>query len=174
MELDYNQKVGLATERLKLWGEALMTLAQEDIPARLIGVLEEGNRKELQALLGPVRLFQIGDCIDIVETITKVINFGPGHFEERCHLMYRLWVEPPSQTRGRVYRLPDGNFVWISEYDWAEYFKHAENDPVWREANKEFLKALGILSCTYEHVPDSAVVTINKTQKICFPTVISP
>ena len=167
-------KVDLATERLKLWGDALNTLAQGDIAVKLIAVLEAGDRKGLEALLGHTRLFQIGGCIDIIDTITRVVNFGPGHFEERCDVVYRIAFEPPSETDGKIYQLPDGTFVFISERFWADYAARAQQDPAWRYQNKAFLKAIGVLRCSFVWVPDYAIVSGITTKTICFPTVITP
>jgi hypothetical protein len=174
MELDYERKVGLAAERLKLWGDTFTLLAEHDVAAKLIAVLEEGDRMGLEALLEPVGLFQTGECIDIVETITKVINFGPGHPEERCQLVYRIFFNPPSDTKLEQYQLPDGTFMSITEREWLDYFERAERDPAWRDANRPFLKALGILKCAMVNVPDDAVITINKTKRICPPFLVSP
>ena len=80
-------KIELAQERLKLWGDALNMLAQPEMVARLIEVLEASDRKGLEAVLEPARLFQIGGCIDIVDTITRVVNFGKGQMKERCDVV---------------------------------------------------------------------------------------
>lgn len=167
-------KIELATERLKLWGDALNILAQPETAARLIEALEARNRKGLEAVLKPTRLFQIGGCIDIVDTITKVINFDKGHFEERCDVVSTIVIEPLSETEGRAYQLPDGTFVLISERLWADYSARAQQDLAWREQNKAFLKAIGVLRCSWVWVADLTIVSVDKTKTICFPTVITP
>ena len=113
-------------------------------------------------------------CIDIVETITKVINFGPGHFEERCEVVQTLYINPPSDVNGRYYRLSDGTIVFISERLWFDYHKRALEDAAWREANMSFLQALGILHCHQVLVSDSEVVTIDRSRTLCFSTVVTP
>jgi hypothetical protein len=167
-------KIELAAERLKLWGDALNTLRREEVIPKLITILEDGDRKGLEDLfdLLDVKLFQIGVCIDIVDTVTKVINFGPGHLEERCQVVSIL--EPASEIDGKIYKLPDGSYVFITDRVWADYSKRAQEDPIWREQNKAFLKAIGVLRCHMELVPDSAIVTLNTSKTMCFPTVISP
>jgi len=174
MKFDNEQsKIDLMTERLKLWSDALNMLAQPEMAAQLITVLEAGDRKSFEALLVPTRLFQIGGCIDIVDTITHVVNFGAGHFEERCNVAPAIATHPLSETEGKIYKLPDGTFVLISERLWAEYATRAQQDAVWREQNKEFLKAIGVLiRCSWVWVSDSTIVTVKKTGTICFPTVI--
>jgi hypothetical protein len=174
MERDFGDQSGLAAERLRLWGEALMMLGQEDMTANLLETLEMGDLNRLEGLLEPTHLFQRGVCIDIVDTITKVINFGPGHFEERCQLVNRVFFEPPSDTNGRGYLMDDGRHVYVTEREWADLYAQAQNDPAWREANKPLLRALGILHCSWVLVPDDQIITISRTQKMCFATVISP
>jgi hypothetical protein len=163
-----------AAERLMLWSKALRMLAREDIASELVSVLEAGDRERFEALLGPTRLFQIGGCIDIVDTITKVINFGPGHFEERCEVVPTLYPPAPSEVEGRLYRLPDGTVVFVTERLWFDYHRRAGQDAAWREANKSFLEALGILRCYLELVSDSEIVSIERTKTLCFPTVVDP
>jgi len=68
-------------------------------------------------------------CIDIVETITKVINGFTSVFEEVCDLVTVLRPLEPSLTRGRAYRLPDGTIRWISEAEWFELYDRAASDP---------------------------------------------
>ena len=167
-------KAESATERLMLWSKALGLLGQEDVASQLVSALEGGDRERFEALLAPTQLLQMGGCIDVVETITKVINFGPGHFEERCEIVPTIYNFSPSDVSGRLYRLSDGTFIFISERLWFDYYKRASEDAVWRQANKSFLQALGILRCYWELVPDSELVKIERSRTICFPTVITP
>lgn len=167
-------QAGSAAERLMLWSEALRVLAHEDVASQLVLALEAGDRERFEALLGPTRLFQVGGCIDVVDTITKIINFGPGHFEERCEVTPALYPPSPSDVNGRLYRLSDGTVVFISERLWFDYHKRAHEDPTWREANKSFLQTLGILRCYWEIVSDSKLVTIERARTLCFPTVVTP
>ena len=54
MKSDNEQsKIDLVTERLKLWGDALNMLAQPEMAAQLITVLEAGDRQGPEAVLGP-------------------------------------------------------------------------------------------------------------------------
>jgi len=149
-------------------------LANEEVAPQLVSALEAGDRERFEALLGPTRLFQIGVCIDIVDTITKIINFGPGHFEERCEVVPTLYPPAPSEVNGRLYRLPDGTIVFISERLWFDYHRRAQEDPAWREANKSLLETLGILRCHQVIVSDSELVSIERTKTLCFPTVVNP
>lgn len=165
---------GSAAERLELWSEALGLLAREDVASQLVSALEAGDRARFEELLGPTKLFQMGTCIDIVETITKVINFGPGHFEERCEVVPTFYLDPPSDVEGRLYRLPGGTIIFVSERLWFEYHKRALEDPAWRAANKSFLQALGILRCHMELVSDSEIVSIDRSRTLCFPPVVNP
>ena len=167
-------RVDSAAERLMLWSKALGMLAQEDVAFQLVSALEADDRERFEALLGPTRLFQIGVCIDIYDTITKIINFGPGHFEERCEVVQTIYPNSLSDVNGRYYQLSDGTIVFISEHLWFDYHKRALEDAAWREANQAFLKALGILKCHMELVSDSELVTINRNRTLCFPTVVTP
>lgn len=163
-----------AAERLMLWSKALSLLAHEDVASELVSALEAGDRERFEALLEPTRLLSIGVCIDVVDTITKVINFGPGHFEERCEVVLILYPPTPSDVNGRLYRLADGTVVFVSERLWFDYHKRAAEDPAWREANKGLLQALGILRCYWEIVSDSKLVSIERSKTLCFPTVVNP
>ena len=163
-----------AVERLMLWSKALRMLARDDIASELVSVLEAGDREKLEALLGPTRLFQIGGCIDIVDTITKVINFGPGHFEDRCEVVPVLYPPAPSEVEGRLYRLPDGTVIFVTERQWFDYHKRAGEDAAWREASRSFLEALGILRCYVELVSDSEILSVERKKTLCFPTVVDP
>lgn len=168
-------KIGLATERLKLWGDTLNMLAQGDTPAKLVSAMETSDRKGLESLLESTKLFQLGGCIDIVDTITKVINFSPGHFEERCDVISRPFIGPPSEADGMIYRLPDGSFVFISERLWVDYSTRAQQDAAWREQNKGFLKSIGVLRCSYVWVQNFEIVSVSTTRPLCFlPPVITP
>ncbi len=167
-------KADSAAERLRLWSKALGLLADEEVVSQLVSALEAGDRQRFETLLGPTNLFQTGVCIDIVETITKVINFGPGHFEERCEVVPTIYIYPPSEVNGRFYRLSDGTLVFISERLWFDYHKRALEDAAWREANKSFLQALNILQCHQEIVSDSQLVSIDRSRTLCFPTVVTP
>ena len=171
-----DEKIGADSpaERLMLWSKALRLLADEEVASQLVSALDAGDRERFEALLGPTRLFQIGVCIDIIDTITKIINFGPGHFEERCEVLPTIYPPAPSEVNGRYYRLPDGNIVFISERLWFDYHKRAAEDPAWREANKSLLETLSILRCHQEPVSDSEVVSIDRSKALCFPTVVDP
>jgi hypothetical protein len=175
MKLDNEMiKADAVAERLRLWGEGLSLLANKEIASQLVSALEAGDRARLEALLGPTRFFQIGVCIDVVETLTKVINFGPGHFEERCEVVPTFYINPPSDVNGKLYQLPDGTIIFISERLWFDYHKRAVEDAAWREANKAFLQALNILQCHQELVSDSEIVSIDRSRTLCFPTVVTP
>jgi hypothetical protein len=175
MKMDNERfKADSAEERLDLWSKALGLLARENVSSQLVSALEAGDRERFEALLEPTGLFQIGGCIDIVDTITKVINFGPGHYEERCEVVPTIYIFPPSDVNGRLYRLSDGTVVFISERLWFDYHKRALEDLAWREANKSFLRALGILKCYPDWVTNSKLVSIERARTICFPTVVSP
>ena len=163
-----------AAERLRLWSEALGYLAQEEIALQLVSALQAGNREHFEALLGPTRIFQIGGCIDIVETITRVVNFGRWHFEERCDVVPTFYPPAPSDVNGTLYQLPDGRVVFVSQKLWFDYHKRAAEDPAWRAANQAFLQALGIIQCRTVIVSDSELVSIERARTICFPTVVDP
>ena len=85
-----------------------------------------------------------------------------------------FFSEPLSDTEGMIYRLPDGTFVFISERLWADYSSRAQQDLAWRDQNKAFLKAIDVLRCSWVWVSDSTIVSVDRTKKICFPTVITP
>jgi hypothetical protein len=163
-----------AADWLRLWSKALGLLADEEVASQLVSALEVGDHHRFETLPGPTNLFQAGVCIDIVETITKDINFGPGHFEERCEVVPTIYINPPSEVNGRFYRLSDGTVVFISERLWFDYHQRAREDAAWREANKSFLQALNILQCHQELVSDSQVVSIDRSRTLCFPTVVTP
>ena len=163
-----------AAERLTLWSETLGYLAQEEIALQLVSALNAGNREHFEALLEPTRIFQMGECIDIVDTITRVLNFGPGKFKDFCHVVPTLYPPAPSDVNGSLYRLSDGTVVFISEKLWFDYHKRAAEDPAWLAANRAFLQALGIIQCRTAIVPDSQLVSIERARTICFPTVVDP
>ena len=163
-----------ATERLLLWSEALRYLAEEGIASELVLALNTGDRERFDALIRPIRFFEPGACIDIVDTLTKIINFGAWHMEERCEVVLILYPPSTSAVNGKLYRLADGTFVFVSERLWFDYHKRASQDPAWRAANKSFLETLGILSCSWVPVSDSEIVSIEKSKTLCFPTVIDP
>ena len=166
--------VNSAAERLMLWSKALRSLANEDVAPQLVSALQAGDREKFESLLDRTRLLQKGVCIDIVDTITKIINFGPGHFEERCEVVPTLYPPSPSEVDGRLYRLTDGTIVFVSEKLWFDYHKRAYEDPAWREANKSLLEDLGILRCHQVIVSDSELLSIERTKTLCFPTVVNP
>lgn len=167
-------QIDSAAGRLMLWSKALDFMAQEEIASQLVPALEAGDRERLEALLEPTGLFQAGFCIDIYETITKIINFGPARPVERCEVVQAVPLFSPSEDNGRVYRLPDGTYVFVSDKLWFDYHKRAAEDPAWREANISFLKALGILRCYTDWVPNSKLVSIDRSKTLCFPPVVTP
>jgi len=163
-----------AAERLMLWSKALRYLAEEGIASELLLALNTGDRERFNALIGPISFFEPGACIDIVDTITKVLNFGAWHMEERCEVVLILYPPSPSAVNGKLYKLADGTFVFVSERLWFDYHKRASEDPAWRAANKSFLEALGILNCSWVPVPDLELVSVERSKTLCFPTVIDP
>jgi hypothetical protein len=164
----------LAAERLKLWSNALDLLAQEDIASQIIAALENGDLRRFEALLEPTGLFQTGICIDIVDSITKLINFGPGHFEPRCDVVPVVHPFPTSEQNGRLYTLDDGTIIFVSERLWFDYHQRAIDDTAWREANKALLLTLGILRCHTVLVRDSKLVTLDRSRTLCFSTTVLP
>lgn len=160
--------------RLKLWADALNSLATPDVSRQLIGALDEGDRGKFEELLGPTRLFQHGGCIDIVETLTKIVNFGRGKFEDRCTVIPRIRPLAPSHTHGSPYILSDRRVAFVTSATWWSYYDRALQDPDWLAHNRDFLRALGIIICTQEWVPDQTLVSIERTRTICFPDVIHP
>ena len=82
-------------ERLRLWAEMLIHLAEPEQSKRLIEALNQGDRKQLEPLLEPTRIFQFGACIDVVQVLTAVVNFGPGTGKTTA----RSSGNPPRSTR---------------------------------------------------------------------------
>src|SRR4051794_29364395 len=114
MEMEFGDRVNLATERIKLWADVLVRLSEGDLVAKLVTVLDEGDMKGFEELLAPDRVLQVGGCIDVVSTITKVINFGLGHYENRCELAPPLLLTIFNSDQVSSYALPDGQIVPIS------------------------------------------------------------
>ena len=172
--MEGQSNIKLAAERLKIWGNALNMLAQPEMAARLIEVLEAGNHKDLEAVIERTGLFQKGVCIDIVEIFAKVVNFGPGQFEERCDVVVINFITPCIQGAGKFYKTPAGSITYITDCEWRAFYERAQRDLAWRDQNKEFLKAIGVLTCSMVWVPDSKIVSVDRTRTICFPAVINP
>jgi hypothetical protein len=161
-------------DRLRLWGDTLQSLAEPARSERLVQALNEGNRDALERLVGD-RLFSLGSCIDIVEILTRVVNFAPPTLEERCAVIPgRIRPLVPSTTDGAFYRLFDGRFVWVSEAEWWKYHDNAVNDAAWLMANHDLLLALGIIACHWENVPGGRIVQIDRQRTLCFPAVNNP
>lgn len=161
-------------EGLQLWSDALASLATPERRDQVVGALVEGDRAELENLLGS-RIFQFGGCIDVVRTLTGIINFGPGHYVQHCQLVQAIRPFRPSQSIGRLYRFPDGTIDFVTEAAWWVYYDRAARDPDWRTENEALLVALGILiGCEPVWAPDEELVSISQTIPMCFPTVTNP
>jgi hypothetical protein len=89
-----SSNIKLAAERLRIWGDALNMLAQPEMAARLIEILEAGNHKDLDAVIERTGLLQKGVCRDFAEICTKVVNFSLGRFEERCDVVVTNFSTP--------------------------------------------------------------------------------
>ena len=161
-------------ESLRLWAETLVHLAEPEQSKQLIEALNQGDRTQLEALLEPTRIFQFGACIDVVRVLTAVVNFGPGHWEDDCEVVWKPPQINPSPVNGKYYLFPDGRFTFVSEADWWGYYRRAQDDPDWVAQNKDMLKALGIVTCTKRFVPNDKLVEDERTRTICFPTVTDP
>jgi len=162
-----------ATARMQLWAETLGSLAPPDRSAQLVDILNQGDRIELERFLGS-GLFEAGSCIDVVETLTRILNFGPGRWEEQCEIAQILRPVQPSTSSGRVFTFPDGRAHFVTDAEWWAYYDRALNEPDWKEGNVPLLKALGILLCTRKLVRDEQLVTIDRSRTICFPAVLNP
>jgi hypothetical protein len=160
--------------RLRLWAEALVHLAEPEQSKLLIEALNQGDRRQLEAVLEPTRIFEFGACIDVVRVLTAVVNFGPGHWENRCEVVWKPPQINPSQVNGKYYVFPDGRVTFVSDADWWEYYKRAQNDPDYLAQNKDLLTALGIITCTKVFVSNEKLVQDERTRTICFPTVTDP
>jgi hypothetical protein len=161
------------SERLRLWGETLTSLSEPDRSRRLVHVLNNGDRRALMELVGE-RLFEQGGCIDVVETLTRVVNFGPSTSEERCEVVQRLRQPNPSSVNSQLYRLNDGSYLSVTDADWWAYYDRASQDPGWLAQNRELLKALGIIACVTVVVPNDQLVSIDRSRSICFRDVARP
>jgi len=161
-------------ERLRLWAETLVHLAEPEQSKKLIEALNQGDRPQLEALLEPTRIFQAGACIDVVRVLTAVVNFGPGHWEDECEVVWKLAPMNPSPVNGKYYLFPDGRFTFVSDADWWGYYRRAQDDPNWLAQNKDLLIALGIITCTRRFVPNEKLVQDERSHTICFPTVTDP
>ena len=160
-------------DRFRLWGETLLSLAEPDRCERVVQALNDGDRDGLERLIGE-RIFAQGGCIDVVETLTHVANFSPVTREERCEVVIILRPPNPSATSGKIYRMPDGRYVWLSEAEWWAYADRAAENPAWLKANHDLLLALGIIACHWVDVPSGQVITVERERTICFPTVVNP
>jgi hypothetical protein len=161
------------TERLQLWGKTLLSLAEPDKSQRLVEVLNSGDGAGLTALVGD-RLFAQGTCIDVVDTLTRMVNFGPRQSEERCEVIARLRAPNPSTVNYKVYRLNDGRLVAVTEADWWAYYDRAAQDQAWLAQNRDLLRALGIITCVIVEVSGTQLVTIDRSRTMCFPGVTRP
>lgn len=171
---DFQSKIEQVVGRFKMWSAALEMLAQPEMASQLIQVLEGNDLNGFESLLEPTRVFQEGGCIDIYVTITHIANFGRGHWEERCEAICFSGNLSTGETSGRVYSLPDGTYIYVSNRQWAELCERAHRDSLWLEQNKVLLKALGMISCPQVWVPDDTLIIIDRNRTICFPTVTQP
>jgi hypothetical protein len=163
----------MATRRVQLWADALHSLGTPELGGQLVDILNRGDRHDLEHLLPP-GLLETGGCIDVVETLTKVLNFGPGRWRETCEMALALLVGKPSATAGRIFIFPDGIAHFVTDAEWWADYRHATDDLEWRAENKELLKVLGILVCSRTFVADDQLVQLNRSQTICFPAVLDP
>lgn len=161
-------------QSLRLWAKTLRSLAEPDRCRQLVDLLSEGDADGLERLLEPTQVLQFGACIDVVDTLIKLVNFGPGHFEEQCSVIARLRPLTLSMSAGNIYKLSDGRFVFVTEAEWWSYYDRASQDPAWMEQNRDLLKTLGIISCVQVWVPDDRIISIDRSRTICFPDVVNP
>jgi hypothetical protein len=160
---------------LQVWAETLGSLATPERGGKLVDVLRRGDRAGLEELLGP-RIFQLGGCIDIVRTMTAIVNFGRGHYAPQCQPVQTIRPFRPSQTDGRLFQFPDGTINFVTDAEWWDYYDRAAREPGWSAENQALFVALGILvGCeVLVWTPDEELVSITQTIPICFPTVVNP
>jgi hypothetical protein len=155
-----------ASLKLKTWGQVLLDLAQPDKAGLLVEALNSGDHARYEKLIDLDVRRQLGLCIEVVTTITRILDSGAGHFEERCEVRPpRLPVWPGT---GRFYRLPDGKLTWLSEEDWHAWREKAEQDETWRREMHDTLVAVGILACTQVWVSDARLVRLDLRRPLCF------
>jgi hypothetical protein len=109
-------------------------------------------------------------CVDIAETVTRLVQTGDYQVKEVCSVVNVLRPPNPSTTNGRGYRIADGRILWLTEADWWELMDKAVGDEAWREANHDLLVAVGILTCHLELVPTINLVDVTKQYQFCPPT----
>lgn len=159
-------------DRLRLWGETLTGLADDERSQQLVRVLNEGDVRGLERLVGR-GLFSQGGCISVVDTLTRVLN-GGFRPQERCEVLPRLRPFDPSTTDGRIYRLSDGRFLFVTDAEWWAYYDHAAQDPAWLSENRALLRALGIVTCSIRLVASNEIVSVDRSRTLCFQDVTRP
>jgi hypothetical protein len=122
------------------------------------------------SLTGFIATAHADGCVDIAETVTKLVQTGDYQVKEVCTVVNMLRPSNPSTTNGRGYRIADGKILWLTEADWWELMDKAVGDEAWREANHDLLVAVGILTCHLELVPTISRVDISKQYHFCPPT----
>lgn len=165
-----DEDVELVAGRMKAWSAALGGLADPVVCRRLLTVLDEANGAGLHKLVGKWQLPGEVRCIEIVDTITRIVHTGDWEPVEKCELGTKLRPLNPSTTVGVGYQLPDGSFLWLTEADWWQMMDRAVADEAWRKANHDLLVAVGIMFCTFELVATIQRFDIDKRYTICTPT----
>jgi hypothetical protein len=162
--------VDLVASRLKTWSVALAGLADPAACRELLTILDEADGAALHKLMEGWRLPGEPVCIEIVDTITRIVHTGDYEAVETCAFVNKLRPPTPSTTSGVGYQLPDGTILWLTESEWWQMMDHAVNDEIWRKQNHALLVAVGILFCTFELVPSIQRFDIDKRYTICPPT----
>lgn len=165
-----DEDIEVVTGRMRVWQMALERMSDPEVCRRLLVALDEGDEKGFHGVVDDWRLPGEVGCIELVDTITRFVHTGDYQPVESCSFPNLLRPPNPSTTSGRGYQLPDGSILWLTEAEWWETFDRAVADEGWRNANKEFLQALGILVCTFELLPSIKRFDIDKRYTICPPT----
>lgn len=164
-----DQDVEIVAGRLAVWATVLGGLADPTACRNLLSVLDQGNGKAFHELLDGWGLPDAG-CIEIVETMTRIVHTGDYQPVESCSFVNRLRPLQPSTTSGKGYQLRDGTVLWLTEAEWWEMMDRAVHDDGWRKANHDLLVDVGIMVCTFDLVPTVARFDFDKRYTICPPT----
>jgi len=125
-------------------------LAQEGVTGELLSVFADGDGNAFHSLMerafgfGPAPL-PLPECIEECQLITRIINTGPGHYEETC-----FWSFVPA----------------LSDTDCQRMISVIRErcDPT---AVREVLKGVGLLACRWDWVPDTKIVQEDVCRTIC-------
>jgi hypothetical protein len=103
--------VEVVSGRLRTWSEVLGQLSEAEQARSLLTALDSGDAKAFGELIGFGERFPSAPCVEIVETVTRVVHTGDYEPTRVCSFVDRLRPKHPSAVSGRGYRLADGTVL---------------------------------------------------------------